>query len=277
MAVELISKKSRLELREYFVGTTLSEIYNEFDSADIPFDAEHVPNTSGQRRTSVEKYYHAIDWTRWGDVRKFLTVYENVLTSLEDHAENGQEWAASCFKSLKKWIERDGFSYSGGKLSPVGKHHGLEHISDAVSPLDLPELHRQIHRMQAAVEDDPALAIGTAKELVESVCKTILEQRQLAFAEDADIVQLVKEARKALGLIPESIPNSAKGAESIRRLLSNLGNVAQGLGELRNLYGTGHGKAGAVKGLSPRHARLAVGTAATLSTFLLETHTERNI
>jgi len=153
----------------------------------------------------------------------------------------------------------------------------LEHISDAVGPLDLPELHRQIHRMQAAVEDDPALAIGTAKELVESVCKTILEQRQLAFADDADIGQLVKEARKALGLIPESIPNSAKGAESIRRLLSNLGNVAQGLGELRNLYGTGHGKAGAVKGLSPRHARLAVGTAATLSTFLLETHTERNI
>ena len=131
--------------------------------------------------------------------------------------------------------------------------------------------------MQAAVEDDPGLAIGTAKELVESVCKTILEQRHITFDDGADVGELVKEARKALGLIPESIPNSAKGAESIRRLLSNLGNVAQGLAELRNLYGTGHGKGGAVKGLSPRHARLAVGAAATLSTFLLETHTERGI
>lgn len=274
---ELISKKTRLELREYFVGTTLSEISNEFDSADVPFDGDYSPNTSGQRRSLVEQYYHAIDWTRWADVRKFLTVYENVLASLEDHAENGQEWAANAFKSLKKWIERDGFSYATGKLTAVGKHHALEHISDAVRPFDLPELHRQIQRMQAAVEDDPALAIGTAKELVESVCKTILEQRQISFPEDADIGQLVKEARKALGLIPESIPNSAKGAESIRRLLSNLGNVAQGLGELRNLYGTGHGKGGAVKGLYPRHARLAVGTAATLSTFLFETHTERGI
>jgi hypothetical protein len=274
---ELISKKTRLELREYFVGTTLSEISNEFDSADVPFDRDYFPNTSGQRRSLVEQYYHAIDWTRWADVRKFLTVYENVLASLEDHAENGQEWAASAFKSLKKWIERDGFSYATGKLTAVGKHHTLDHISDAVRPFDLPELHRQIQRMQSAVEDDPALAIGTAKELVESVCKTILEQRQIGFPEDADIGQLVKETRKALGLIPESIPNSAKGAESIRRLLSNLGNVAQGLGELRNLYGTGHGKGGAVKGLSPRHARLAVGTAATLSTFLFETHTERGI
>ena len=87
----------------------------------------------------------------------------------------------------------------------------------------------------------------------------------------------LREARKALGLIPESVPNSAKGAETIRRLLSNLGNVAQGLGELRNLYGTGHGKTGNAKGLSPRHAKLAVGAAATLATFLLETHSDRAI
>lgn len=275
MATDLVSKKTRLELREYFVGTTLSEISNEFDSADVPFDADHCPNVPGQRRFRVEQYYHAIDWTRWSDVRRFISVYENVLGGLEDHAENGQEWAELSFKSLKKWIERDGFTYSKGKLTPVGKHHGLEQISDAVSPLDLPELHRQIQRMQIAVEDDPTLAIGTAKELVESVCKTILEQRKIAFSHDADIGQLVKEVRKALDLVSESIPNSAKGADTIRRLLSNLGSVAQGLGELRNLYGTGHGKSGSVRGLSPRHARLAVGTAAVLSTFLMETHLER--
>lgn len=277
MAGDLISKKARTELREYFVGTSLREIGTEFDSADVPFDENYVPNVSGQRRALVEQYYHAVDWSRWADVRKVLSVYENVLAGLEEQAENGQEWASRSFASLKKWIERDGFKYESGKLDPVGKHHALEQISDAVSAFDLPELHRQIQRMQSAVEDDPGLAIGTAKELVESVCKTILEQRQIPFAEDADVGQLVKEVRKALGLITESIPNSAKGAESIRRLLSNLGNVAQGLGELRNLYGTGHGKGGAVKGLGPRHARLAVGTAATLSTFLFETHIERGI
>ena len=225
----------------------------------MPFDEDYIPNVSGQRRSLVERYYHEVDWLRWADVRKVLTVYENVLARLEDHAENGQEQAEKSFKSLLKWIERDGFRYENGKLNSVGKHHGLEHILDTVAGFDLPELHRQIQRMQTAVEDDPGLAIGTAKELVESVCKTILEQRQITFEDDADIGQLVKESRKALGLIPESIPNSAKGAESIRRLLSNLGNVAQGLGELRNLYGTGHGRGGATKGLSARHARLAVG------------------
>ena len=69
--------------------------------------------------------------------------------------------------------------------------------------------------------------------------------------------------------------SAAKGTETIQRLLSNLGAVAQGLSELRNLYGTGHGKHGKAKGLFARHARLAVGAAATLATFLLETHEDR--
>lgn len=275
MQGDLINKKTRLELREYFVSTSLAEISNEFDSADVLVDLTHVPNVGGQRRTLVEQYYHSIDWSRWADVRKFLSVYENVLASLEERAGAEEEWADQMFKFLLKWIERDGFSYAGGRLTPLGKHHGLEHMSDAVGALDLPELHRQIQRMTAAVEDDPGLAIGTAKEMVESVCKTILEQRQIPFLDDADIGTLVKEVRKALDLMPEAIPNSAKGAETIKRMLSNLGTIAQGLGELRNLYGTGHGKRGAAKGLGPRHARLAVGAAATLSTFLFETHIER--
>jgi len=54
-------------------------------------------------------------------------------------------------------------------------------------------------------------------------------------------------------------------------LLSNLGQVVIKLAELRNLYGTGHGKEKVKKGLNERHARLAVGAGITLSTFLLET------
>jgi hypothetical protein len=56
--------------------------------------------------------------------------------------------------------------------------------------------------------------------------------------------------------------------------LSNLGTIGNGLAELRGLYGTGHGKHGKTAELSARHAKLAVGAAATLATFLFETHKE---
>ena len=277
MGNDLISKKTRAEFREYFVGWTLREIEMEFDAADVPLDSNYDPQISGQRRSLVEQYYHGIDWTKWKDVRKILTVYENVLSHLEGLIENGVEGAKQTFLSLKKWIERDGYEYNDGRLKSVGKHHSLEQISCTTSIFNMPELQRQVERMKSAIEDDPGLAIGTAKELVETTCKTILEERGIKFDENAEIPSLVKETRKSLGLISDAIPNSSKGSEVIRRLLSNLGNIAQGLGELRNLYGTGHGKHGKSKGLNPRHARLAVGSAATLALFLFETHQERTI
>lgn len=282
MSKDIISKKTRGEFREYFVGWTLREIEMEFDAADVLIDEDYKPPCTGARRSLVEKYYHTVDWSRWSDVRKVLTVYENVLARLEEQADSDLPFIDSDvvknqFRMLCKWIEKDGFKYQEGKIISIGKTIALKEIADTSIALDVPELHRQIDRLQDAVEDDPGLAIGTAKELVETTCKTILEDRGISYDENEDIAKLIKKTRKVLGLVPDSVPQSAKGAETIRRLLSNLGNITQGLGELRNLYGTGHGKSGKTRGLSARHARLAVGAASTLAVFLFETHEERNI
>ena len=110
--------------------------------------------------------------------------------------------------------------------------------------------------------------------MVETVCKTILEDR-VGSAPSEDLHILVRAVAKELSLLPEDIPNNAKGSKVICRLLSNLNQVAQGLAELRNLYGTGHGRDGRFVSIQPRHAKLAVGAATTLSLFLLETHLER--
>lgn len=280
MAGDLISKKTRYEFREYWVDTTLRQIEQAFDAADVEVDADYKPPMSGERRSLVEQYYHTLDWTKWSDVRKFLAVYEDVLASLEHlghppDGSEGHEWARSQFASLKKWIERDGFLYSDGRLVPRADVALLPDIAEAALHFDAPELRRQVERMRNAVDDDPALAIGTAKELVETTCKTILQDREVAFDPAADLVELVKVTRKALGLLPDDVTDAAKGADVIRRLLSNLGTIAQGLAELRNLYGTGHGRGSDARGLGPRHARLAVGAASTLATFLFETHQDR--
>src|SRR3954447_3427963 len=76
---DLISKKTRYEVREYLVGWTLREIEMEFDSADIPRAEDFTPNTTGQRRTLVEQYYRSLDFSRPADAKKFLRVCEGVL------------------------------------------------------------------------------------------------------------------------------------------------------------------------------------------------------
>jgi hypothetical protein len=126
--------------------------------------------------------------------------------------------------------------------------------------------------MESSVDADPGLAIGTAKELIETVCKTILTERGKTISGTPDIPTLTKETFKALKLVPDDVPDAAKGSEVIKRLLSNLGTVGNGLAELRGLYGSGHGKHAQASGLKPRHAKLAVGAASSLATFLFETH-----
>lgn len=133
---------------------------------------------------------------------------------------------------------------------------------------------QQITRMEAALDGDPGLAIGTAKEFVETVCKTILEELGQTYEQGEKLPRLVRQTLKELKLVPSDIPDEAKAAETIRRLLSNLATISDGLAELRNPYGTGHGKSARSKGLQARHARLAVGAAVAMGVFLFETYLE---
>jgi hypothetical protein len=225
----------------------------------------------------VEKYYHAVNFSSWRDVQKVLRVFENVLIELEEmvkHPPLGykDDYTKKELALLIRHLERDGFVYSDGRVTAVAHNPTVEELSETASGLDSKVMRQQIDRIRNAIEDDPDLAIGTAKELVETTCRTILADYGLTADAGWDITRLVKEARGVLKLVPEDIPDSAKGAETIKRMLSNLGQISQGIAELRNLYGTGHGKDGQFKGLGSRHARLAVGCATTLATFLFETH-----
>lgn len=283
MANDIISKKTRYEFREYMTSWVLRTIESEFDAADIERDDSHKPHESGQRRCLIEQYYKSLDFTSWADSRKLLKVYESVLVRLDEEVisislmgVDPNQWAVKTRAALVKWLERDGFYVEDGRILRRGATAGLPAMEKAAGAFDVPELQRQIMRLQSAIEDDPGLAVGTAKELVETTCKTVLHARGVKFSDTADVGELVKATRAALELLPHDIPQAAKGADVIRRLLSNLGAVGQSLAELRNLYGTGHGRHGQSKGLTSRHARLAVGSATTLATFLLETHEARS-
>jgi len=60
--------------------------------------------------------------------------------------------------------------------------------------------------------------------------------------------------------------------ELIRKTLGVLTTLTQCIAELRNLYGTGHGKGVSTVSLEPRHAALAVNAATTLALFLYQSY-----
>ncbi len=182
--------------------------------------------------------------------------------------ENPRPWdgtTSALFQSCESIVTR---------LKAAPSDPAIHHIKNVAVTFDAKHLAQQIQRMEKAIESDPPLALGTAKELVETCCRTILRERGMPVTGSPDLPSLTKAVLKELKLVPESVPEHAKGSDIIKRLLSNLGSVCQCMAELRNLYGTGHGKDGKAEAIKPRHARLAVGTATGLATFLFATHEE---
>ena len=218
----------------------------------------------------MEQYYSNVDFRSQSDVRKLLSVYGEIFVQV---SRFNQEMAQDILRLMKA----DGYEFDEGHFVQVpSKQQPLvETMRALAASLDLDGLNIEISRLERATDEDPSLAVGTAKEMVETVCKTILRDRT-GSSPTEDLPSLVRAVAKELSLLPDDIPANARGSDVMRRLLSSLNQIAQGLAELRNLYGTGHGRDGRFIGIKPRHARLAVGAATTLSVFLLETHLERS-
>lgn len=137
-------------------------------------------------------------------------------------------------------------------------------------------INNQIELMLKMQEENPTEAIGKAKEFIESCCKTVLEKVNIELNPKWDVTNLVDEVFKYFDIMPRNINDDVKGAKSIKQVLGSLKAIAQGIAELRNLYGSGHGKSDSYRGLEPRHAQLAVGSSITLVRFMWDTYKRKS-
>lgn len=135
----------------------------------------------------------------------------------------------------------------------------------------------QIDIMMKVQVENPTEAIGKAKELIESCCKTILEDSNEIVNKDWTVSQLVKATMKFLEVSTDNVDTETTEATTIKAILGNLHGIAGNIAELRNTYGSGHGKGASYKGLTVRHAKLAVGSSVTLVDYLWETYEWRKL
>ena len=192
------------------------------------------------------------------EISKLIQLYNNNLF-------------ADGFKIIEKTRISDKPIFAGVKRE-LTKEHLLKKNQVIKKRLSADYVIQQITLMESSIETSPHIAIGISKELIETCCKTIFEERNEVYEKNWDLPKLMKETTKLLKLTPNDIPNEVKAASSIKQILGSLSSVVQGIGEIRNEYGSGHGKDGNFVGLQPRHAKLAVGAASTLAIYLLETH-----
>ena len=188
-----------------------------------------------------------------GDVRRLTQIFNRHL------AADGFEIVPQTYISGKP-------IFAGrARLHPIG--YGTAPAKKIADELSSEHITAQINRMETSAVNDPPLAIGTAKEFVETICKGILSERGIPLSGSEDIPKLVRMTREAIGL---SVPR--KTGDTLHRTLSALATLTQGIAELRGQLGSGHGPHPKAPHTAPELAWLAVRSAIALGVFLYETH-----
>lgn len=275
--VDLVHPRTRNGFRETCSDyAVVRQICQAFESEGFrPAPDDVAPQAGwygpGQRRGTFDCYTAQVDWANPNEVRRVLNVFEEIL----GWPDGNDEYGAKRKEQLLRQLSRDGYDVdAAGRIRTsilVASSLDLSGLREPDAILE------HLERMSGAMDTDPALAISGAKALIEATTKTVLEELQERYDERADVPALVKAAQKALQLHPDLLAPTAKGAEAIKRVFSGLSQIAVSIAELRNEYGTDHGRSRPTSGLGARHAHLAVGAATTYCRMLLETLAARRV
>ncbi len=152
----------------------------------------------------------------------------------------------------------------------------LDATAAAATRMGVAEMVRQVTRLRRDVVDDPEAAVGHAKELIESTCKTILGLTGAGSDTREELPALVSRTLLHLGVHPTQVAHDVDPGEAraVKRLMGGVTSILAGAGELRNIRGTGHGRSGAPL-VDAAAAHLAVGVASAAVLFLCELYESR--
>ena len=262
------------------------------------FDLKSLPS-GDERYTNAydDIYQHMVnnyDWdSNWiySDPRFNMLYCEDDIylkflsETLHPLVRSNQEELSKLLEIYNKHLNNDGFEVaqtdeiSGkpvftGRIKVIGHGHLTAKKAEIKKYLNTSYVSSKLTIMNEAVYKDTDIAIGTAKELLETTCKSILKQRGQAINPDWTLLQLLKETTAILDFKPKEAHDPAKAEKSILQMLGGISSIVHGATELRNAYGSGHGKDSDFKGLETKFAKLFVGVISEIAILYLATNGE---
>ena len=185
---------------------------------------------------------------------RFFTAVKDPRVEAERHAK---------VRALQRAFARIDWELNDeGDLRPAG-------VGTVGSVEGRPAIEDQLERLRRA-SDDPALLLGTAKEMLESTAKYVLEAFSVPYGSRKSFDELWHLTRDRLALLPEQVDTSKPGGAQVRAMLGASWTIAKTTNEIRNLEGTGHGRT-LPTGVTPEMAMLVVREACSVTELSLAT------
>lgn len=297
-AITALTRKNLLDL--FRAGTSYHGELSEIDFLSRLYDLETMPSTDRRYRSaSGDIYQHTVnndDWEQnwvFTDTRFQLSggpdeVLLGFLAETVHPLVRPFEEAQMLVEQFNKHLRMDGWQILPASEMSGRPIYGYLPFSsegalifgparDISQRLNSAYLGQQVTRLQASIVSDPELAIGTAKEFLESITKSLLKAKGLTWTTSDSFPQLVKKLVKALPVVPEGLDKSSETQAAITVMVNNIGSIVDKLAEIRNWHGTGHGKPTDTEYLLLQHqARFAVGISVQVAHFLFECYSVEN-
>jgi hypothetical protein len=179
-----------------------------------------------------------------------------VLQAILDKMRASGHLATSDISALRNEIGLTGWVLNDA--AQLSNPLGLE--SSAAVRKQIEEIRQRV----SANLDDLPLLVGSAKEVVESAARTVIEELGGTWSAGASLDQVFAQALRLAGMDLAVIDEPA-----IQQLIQSAKKTTTALNVLRNAYGTGHGRVGE-SDLPDHLARFAIRVALGLAELLLE-------
>lgn len=270
----------------------------EPDFLDRLYDLKQLPSRDHRYTNAYDDIYqHMVMNNDWDKGWVFTDTRFNLMhTSDEEYLSFLAETLHPTVRTDKKEIsqmqeiynnhlENDGYEIiqvkeiSGkpvfeGRLKTIGSSHQVENKTEIKKYLNTEYVNKKIDLMHESISKDTELAIGMAKEFIETACKSILKKHNKTIDKNWNLGQLIKNTYNILDFKSQEANNPEKAENCIIQVLKGTTTMINGITELRNAYGTGHGKEADFVTLESKYARLIVGMVSELVIFFLATDGE---
>ena len=178
---------------------------------------------------------------------------------------------ADFIDKLNEMFQRYGMVYmTGGVLQKIGSTGASKSLKQLIRARDFQAIDMEFDRALENANTDPREACSAACNILESLFKIMIQDESLAKPAKQDLKNLWKTVAEYLNFDPKKIED-----DDLRKILSGMNSVVDGIGALRTHASAAHGAGKQIYKLEPRHARLAIHSAHTLATFVLESWDKR--
>jgi hypothetical protein len=230
-------------------------------------------DASGEPPMGLSKAAKALEWLRQTNKDKNIVQPLNVLgkiieTYMEETLDPDDELdklKINDREKINKILAESELQYvKGGKITGV-LGSPSKNLENYIREFDIESIEMEFDRALKNIELNPREAVSAASNILESLFKIYIEDENLDKPNKLDLKSVWSVVKKDLGFDTSKIED-----DDLKRILSGIMSIVDGVASLHTHASSDHGAEKKFYKLEPRHARLAIHSAHTITLFVIE-------